>query len=155
KFKGYCTDVFFAAALDFIERNKAGPFFCYLPTNAPHAPYNVAEKYSKPYRDQGVASPRAEFYGMIAYIDEHIAKLVARLRDLGLEEDPIVFSMPDKGRALGGGSNVGRRGFKGSEYAAGHRVPCFLRWTGTLPADKDATPVTAHIDLLPTLAELC
>ena len=55
KYKGYCTDVFFNAALEFIERNKAGPFFCYLPTNAPHAPYNVAEQYSKPYRDQGVA----------------------------------------------------------------------------------------------------
>src|SRR5437660_1590659 len=41
QFKGYCTDVFFGAALDFIERNRAGPFFCYLATNAPHAPYNV------------------------------------------------------------------------------------------------------------------
>jgi arylsulfatase A-like enzyme len=161
KYKGYCTDVFFNAAREFIERNKDGPFFCYLPTNAPHAPYNVAGKYSKPYIDNGVPEPRAQFYGMIANIDENVGRLLARLQELGLENDTIVVFMTDNGTAAGyneqtgDGFNAGMRGFKGSEYDGGHRVPCFIRWTGRLPAGKDVAPITAHIDILPTLIELC
>jgi arylsulfatase A-like enzyme len=161
KYQGYCTDVFFAAALEFIERNRDGPFFCYLPTNAPHAPYNVAEKYSKPYVDKGVPQPRAQFYGMIANIDENVGRLLARLQELGLENNTIVIFMTDNGTAAGyndqtgDGYNAGMRGFKGSEYDGGHRVPCFIRWTGTLPGNKDLAPITAHMDMLPTLIDLC
>jgi arylsulfatase A-like enzyme len=161
KFKGYCTDVFVDAALEFIERTKDGPFFCYLPTNAPHAPYNVAEKYSKPYVDQGVPSPRAQFYGMIANIDANVGRLLTRLSELGLDDNTIVIFMTDNGTAMGynlqtgQGFNAGMRGFKGSEYDGGHRVPCFIRWTGKFPAGKDAAAVTAHIDILPTLVDLC
>ncbi|MEZ5365184.1 MAG: sulfatase-like hydrolase/transferase [Bryobacterales bacterium] len=61
KYEGYCTDVRFDEALKFIEKNKDKPFFTYLATNAPHGPYLVDEKYSKPYKDKGVASPMAEF----------------------------------------------------------------------------------------------
>ena len=147
--------MFFDAALQFIERNKAGPFFCYIPTNAPHAPYNVAEKYSKPYKDMGVPSPRAEFYGMITNIDENVGRLLAKLRELGLEEDTIVIFMTDNGTALGNGFNAGMRSFKGSEYDGGHRVPFFIRWPGRIPAGKDVVPITAHIDVLPSLIDLC
>jgi arylsulfatase A-like enzyme len=161
KYKGYCTDVFFGAALEFIERNKDGPFFCYLAPNAPHAPYNVAQSYSKPYLDKGVPEPRAQFYGMITNIDDNVGRLLARLQEMGLDDNTIVIFMTDNGTAAGyndqtgAGFNAGMRGFKGSEYDGGHRVPCFIRWTGTLPADKDVTPIAAHIDLLPTLIELC
>jgi arylsulfatase A-like enzyme len=160
KFTGYCTDVFFSAALQFIEKNKDRPFFVYLPTNAPHSPWNVAEKYSKPYRDAGVPAPRANFYGMIANIDENMGRLLARLKDLGLEENTIVIWMTDNGTAggasekTGDGHNVGMRGIKGSEYDGGHRVPCFLRWPGKIQP-RDIPQITAHIDLLPTLISLC
>jgi arylsulfatase A-like enzyme len=157
---GYCTDVFFAAALRFIEQNKDRPFFAYIATNAPHAPYNVAEKYSKPYRDQNVPEQRARFYGMIANIDENVGRLLARLRDLGLEENTLVIFMTDNGTsagvdAKGNGFNAGMRGFKGSEYEGGHRVPCFFRWPGHLDGGKDVAQLSAHIDILPTLIDLC
>ena len=159
KYTGYCTDVFFSAAQQFIEKNKDGPFFCYIPTNAPHAPYNVAKEYSKPYVDQGVRSPRAQFYGMILNLDENVGRLLARLRELGLEQDTIVIFMTDNGTPIDpmlvAAFNARMRGFKGSEYDGGHRVPCFVRWTGTLPAGKDIAPITAHIDILPTLIDLC
>jgi arylsulfatase A-like enzyme len=161
KFKGYCTDVFFASALMFIERNKERPFLAYIPTNAPHTPYNVAEKYSKPYVDGGVPQPRAQFYGMIANIDENVGRLVARLKELGLEGNTIVLFMTDNGTAMGynamtgDGFNALMRGFKGSEYDGGHRVPCFICWPGKVPAGKDVAPVTAQIDILPTLLDLC
>jgi arylsulfatase A-like enzyme len=160
KASGYCTDVFFAAATRFVEENKARPFFCYLPTNAPHAPYNAAGKYSQPYRDRGVPDQRARFYGMIANIDENVGRLLARLTELGLEDDTVVIFMTDNGTAAGadakgGGYAAGMRGIKGSEYEGGHRVPCFLRWPGKLTGGRDVGRLTAHIDLLPTLIDLC
>jgi arylsulfatase A-like enzyme len=161
KQKGYCTDVFFTAALDFIDKHRAGPFFCYLPTNAPHAPYNVAPKYSKPYLDRGVPVQRARFYGMIENIDENVGRLLAKLKEWKLEENTIVLFLTDNGSAAGwneakrDGFNAGMRGSKGSAYDGGHRVPCFFRWPGQ-PADgRDVPDLTAHIDILPTLLDLC
>jgi arylsulfatase A-like enzyme len=161
KFTGYCTDVFFAQALQFIEKNKDRPFFLYLPTNAPHAPYNVADRYSKPYRDRGVPQRRANFYGMIANIDENLGRLLARLKEWDLEKSTVVIFMTDNGSAAGAGPkvgdgyNAGMRGLKGSEYDGGHRVPCFFRWPGKIAAGVDRPALTAHIDILPTLIDLC
>lgn len=177
KFKGYCTDVFFENALKFIEQNKAKPFFVYLPTNVPHGPYNVAEKYSKPYLDQGVPQPMANFYGMIENMDENMGRLQVKLKEWGLEENTILIWTTDNGTAAGvhragpggkkkgksqptgvtwTGFNAGMRGQKGSEYDGGHRVPLFVRWpAGGIGGGKDVPTLTAHLDVLPTLVELC
>lgn len=161
QYAGYCTDVFFGEATKFIEQNKSQPFFCYLATNAPHSPYNVAEKYSKPYRDASVPEQRARFYGMIANIDENVGRLLARLKEWRLDENTVVIFMTDNGTAAGynaqsgDGYNAGMRGVKGSEYDGGHRVPCFVRRPGKLGAGRDVARLTAHIDLLPTLIDLC
>ena len=155
KCTGYCTDVFFGAAMRFIEANKDRPFFCYLPTNAPHGPYNVADKYSKPYRDKGVKDRQAAFFGMITNIDENMGRLVRRLKELDLERDTILIFMTDNGSS-GGAFNAQMRGKKGSQYDGGHRVPCFIRWPGgKLGGGRDIATLTAHIDLMPTLIDLC
>ena len=158
KQKGYCTDVWFDAALRFIEANRDRPFFAYIATNAPHSPYNVAEKYSRLYAGRDV--PNASFYGMITSIDENVGRLRSRLKALGLEDNTILIFMTDNGTAAGfqgkRGFNAGMRGTKGSEYDGGHRVPCFIRWpAGGLGGGKDIGRLTAHIDLLPTLIALC
>ncbi|MBI1317679.1 MAG: sulfatase-like hydrolase/transferase [Candidatus Hydrogenedens sp.] len=161
---GYCTDVWFDAALRFIEKNADRPFFAYLPTNAPHAPYIVPEQYAAPYRQDGVVQP--EFYGMIANFDENMGKLLQRIDELGLRENTIVIYMTDNGSAAGAnvdkdgfvraGYNAGMRGKKGMPYEGGHRVPFFIRWPGGgLEGGRDIDRLTAHIDLLPTLIELC
>ncbi len=159
KFTGYCTDVWFDQAIRFIRRNKDKPFFVYLPTNAPHGPYLVSKRYSKPYKDAGVPSPRAEFYGMITNIDENMARLQRALEEMGIADDVILIFTTDNGTAAGatkGGFNAGMRGHKGSEYDGGHRVPFFIRWpAGGIGGGKDIPQLTAHIDVLPTLAELC
>jgi len=154
KFEGYCTDIWFDGAMKFIEANKKRPFFCYIPTNAPHGPYNVADKYSKPYRDKGVQKNQANFYGMITNIDENMGRLMKRLNELGLDKNTILIFMTDNGTS--GSYSGGMRGKKGSEYEGGHRVPCFIRWPdGGLTGGIDVDRLTAHIDLLPTLIELC
>jgi len=158
EFKGYCTDVWFAEAMKFIEANKYRPFFCYLATNAPHAPHIVPEQYSRYYIDKGVNQRTARFYGMITNIDENMGRLLAKLDELGLADNTIIIFMTDNGGDPTGGEmfNAGMRGFKGSPYDGGHRVPCFIRWPGGgLEGGKDIERLTAHIDLLPTLIELC
>ena len=155
KFEGYCTDVFFAETMKFIDSNKNRPFFCYLAPNAAHYPYNVAEKYSKPYEQKGIEAERAGFYGMITNIDENIGKLIGFLKKSGLEENTILIFMTDNGSARGR-FNAGMRERKGSVYDGGHRVPCFVRWPGGgLGGGREISRLTAHIDLLPTLIELC
>ena len=154
KFSGYCTDVWFDGAISFIEANKGRPFFCYLTTNAPHWPYNVADEYSRPYREKGVPESQAKFYGMITNIDENMGRLMRRLKELKLEENTILIFMTDNGTS--GSYGGGMRGKKGSEYDGGHRVPCFIRWPGGgLEGGSDVDRLTAHIDMLPTLIGLC
>jgi arylsulfatase A-like enzyme len=158
KYTGYCTDVWFDGAMKFIEANKEKPFFCYLTTNAPHGPYNVADKYAEPYRNKDIPNPN--FYGMITNIDENMGRLSKKLKSLELEKDTILIFMTDNGTAAGfrrgKGFNAGMRGTKGSEYDGGHRVPCFIRWpSGGLQGGRDVDYLTAHIDLLPTLIALC
>jgi len=173
---GYCTDVWFAAATEFIERNKEQPFFCYIATNAPHSPYNVDPKYARPYLDQGVPQPMANFYGMIENIDENIGRLLKKLDDWKLAENTVVVYMTDNGTAEGvlrpgmgpkkkaaaedakwKGFSAGMRGQKGSQYDGGHRTSCFIRapFKNAIPANQEVKEITAHFDLLPTLRELC
>lgn len=158
---GYCTDVFFDAALDFIHRHSNQPFFVYLATNAMHAPFIVPERYAAPYRAMDMPADRANFYGMIANFDENMGRLLDHLRALGLDKNTIVLFTADHGTAAGWdeaancGFNAGMRGGKGSVYEGGHRVNCFLRWKGTIPAGRKLSGLTAHIDVLPTLLDLC
>lgn len=159
-FDGYCTDVWFDGALRFIEANRDRPFFAYIPTNAPHGPFLVDPKYSEPYKRAGVPSPRAEFYGMITNVDENMARLRRKLDELGLAENTVLIFTTDNGTAAGmsgrGGYNAGMRGTKGSEYDGGHRVPFFIHWpAGGFTGGRDVDTLTAHVDVLPMLAELC
>ncbi len=165
KTEGYCTDTWFDFALDFIEENRERPFLCYLSTNAPHSPFHVPPKYSDMYKGS-VPDNRANFYGMISCIDENFGKLRAKLAELELEENTVLIFMTDNGTAGGcnadgngflqDGFNAGLRGKKGSPYDGGHRVPFFLRWpAGGFSEAKDVHKLTAHIDVLPTLCELC
>lgn len=156
---GYCTDVWFDAASRFIQAGGEQPFLAYITPNTPHSPYTVDEKYSQPYREAGIPAPRAEFYGMITNFDENFGQLLRQLRESKLEDNTIVIFLTDNGTAagtLGSGFDGGMRGAKGSEYEGGHRVPCFIRWPdGKLEGGRDVPNLTVHIDLLPTLLELC
>jgi len=164
-FTGYCTDVWFSQAMTFIEENKDRPFFCYLSTNAPHGPYNVADSYSDPYRSK-VPDYRANFYGMITNIDDNMARLRIKLKELGIEDNTILIFMTDNGTSGGcsldrgqfvkEGYNAGMRGVKGSEYDGGHRTPLFMRWpAGGFTKGRDVNQLTANVDVLPTLIDLC
>ncbi len=170
-FTGYCTDVWFDEATRFIDDHLTAhpdrPFFCYLAPNAPHSPYNVPDAYAAPYRGE-VGESAARFYGMITHLDERVGQLKSHLEDLGQLDETIFIFMTDNGSSMamleaGGfpreGFNAGLRGGKGSAFDGGHRVPVFVHWPeGGLAgpdAGRDINNLTANIDLMPTLLDLC
>lgn len=162
EYRGYCTDVWFREAIEYIEKQKDNPFFCYISTNAPHSPFYVDNKYSKAY--EGIKNiPSNEFYGMITNIDDNIGILTRKIEDLGISDNTILIFMTDNGSSMGDKKienitafNAGMRGKKNSEYDGGHRVPFFVKYpNGKLEAGKDVNNISAHIDVLPTLIELC
>jgi arylsulfatase len=155
KTSGYCTDVFFRQATQWIAegRPKEKPFFVWLATNAPHAPLNCPQEWSAPYVGK-VPDETARFFGMIANIDQNVGQLLDRLRALDLERNTVVIFMNDNGTAHGAKVwNAGMFGAKGSAENGGTRANSFWRWPGTLtPGDRPQ--LTAHVDFFPTLAEL-
>jgi arylsulfatase A-like enzyme len=156
--EGYCTDVWFREATKFIEAHRSRPFFCYLATNAPHAPYRVPERYLERFQRRRDV-PEPSFYGMIECIDENVGRLLDRLESLGLARDTLFIFMTDNGSAAGFkdgiGFNAGMRGMKGSPYEGGHRAPFFLRWPAGGVVARDIDRMAAHVDVLPTLIDLC
>ncbi|WP_420603568.1 arylsulfatase [Flagellimonas sp.] len=172
KYMGYCSDIFADNAVQFIEQNKDEPFFCYLSFNAPHTPLQVPDKYYQQYKDidpsiafeknNSASRPMSEkdkedarrVYAMVTNIDDNIGKLLKKVGDLGIAEDTIIIFMTDNGpqqlRYVGG-----MRGKKGSVYRGGVRVPFFLRYPAQFKGNKDIEATSAHIDVLPTLAQLC
>jgi arylsulfatase A-like enzyme len=153
-FQGYMTDFWFDQAMAWMKERKAKdePFFCYLATNAPHAPHVVPEKYSKPYQGQKAAN----FFGMIANIDENIGRLEAFLQQNGLDENTIVIFMTDNGGTAGVPVfNAGLRGNKTTFYEGGHRVPCWISWpAGKFGKPRDVVTPAQMQDLFPTLIDL-
>lgn len=163
QFEGYCTDVWFREAMQFMDEHTQEPFFVYLTTNAPHSPWIVDKRYAAPYRKlEGKDIVSADFYGMIANIDENFGKLNQFLQERGLADNTILIFMTDNGSSGGisrdgqTGYNYGFRGMKGTKTDGGHRVPFFIRWpNGQLQGGRDIDELAAHVDLLPTLTALC
>ena len=155
KTSGFCTDIFTAQALKWIESVKGPtPFFCYLPYNAVHVPLSCPPRFKRPYEGK-VSDNLATYFGMIANVDENVGRVRAKLKEWGIEQNTLVVLMNDNGgyppacRIF----NAGMKGCKGSAWEGGTRAASFWCWPGTLkPAGVDK--LTAHIDVFPTFAEL-
>lgn len=159
KYKGYCTDVWFDLALDYIRKSANGqePFFLYLPTNAAHAPHLCDDQYSDPYLQKGMKQEIAKFYGQITTIDNNMGRLMQTLDETGIAENTILIFMTDNGTTLGHHVyTAGMRGHKTEPYEGGHRVPFFVKWpAGEIGQPRDIDVLAQAQDVLPTLIEWC
>ncbi|MGA2660269.1 MAG: arylsulfatase [Verrucomicrobiota bacterium] len=165
---GYVTDVLTDAALRFISRQSSRPFFIYLAYNAPHVPLQVPEKYYARYRDADLTVPQsgghpvgrwdhettARVYAMCECIDDNIGRLLARLDELKIAENTMVIFLTDNGPQQPR-YNSGLLDLKGNTHEGGVRVPFFVRWPGHFEAGRAVGRIAAHIDVAPTLLELC
>ena len=161
KFEGYCTDVFFNETIRFIKK-KNEPFFIYLAPNITHLPLKVAEKYSQPHIDMGIDDKLATLYGMVDNLDENVGRLMASLKETGIDKNTIILFTTDDGVQGAAVSrtpdywNMGMRGKKGSQEEGGHRVFSVLRWPGgnVGAGEKNDTLISVQ-DVFPTMLDLC
>ena len=171
-YEGYCSDIFTEQAIAFIQNNKEGPFFCYLSFNAPHTPLQVPEKYYQKYKDMDPASgfendnrsfpemtekdkeDARKVYAMVTNIDDNIGKLLKELERLNIAENTLIIFMTDNGPQQIRYKN-GMRGRKGQVYQGGIRVPFYMKYPSSFGKNKEIETTAAHIDILPTLAQVC
>lgn len=169
--RGYCSDVFTDATIDFVRRQTTRPFFTLLAFNAPHTPLIAPPAGYEKYRKQSLAHDRfptvgqplvgdadedaiARVYAMIENIDANVGRLLAALDELRLANNTIVIFLTDNG-PQGVRYNGGLRGRKGSVFEGGIRVPCLWRWPAQLPAGVVVDRPAAHIDVVPTVLAAC
>jgi len=128
--EGYCTDVFFAQAMKWIDSVKGKqPFLAWISPNAPHAPLQVRPEDEARYAGKVANTNAAKFFGMIANIDDNIGRLLAKLAEWGIERETLVVFMNDNGTDGGmlAGYNAGMRGKKGTPWLGGTRAASFWR----------------------------
>ncbi len=152
---GYITDVLTDAALAFMDSNKDKPFFCYIPYNAPHHPFQVPERYYRKYRERGFEERTAAVYGMVENIDDNLLRIIKKLDEWGIAEETIVVFTTDNGPTGPTRFNGNMKGKKATVDEGGVRVPLFMRWPGHIPSGRIIDRLAAHVDIFPTLVELC
>ena len=153
----YLTDRESSESLQFIEENRARPFFLYLPHHAVHTPLEAKQELIDKFKArvrEGMPQKNAVYAAMIESVDHSVGALMAKLRKLKLEEQTIVVFTSDNGGLLASTKNLNLRAGKGSAYEGGVRVPLIVRWPGVVkPGTTCAAPVMG-IDFYPTMLEL-
>ncbi|MCX8037887.1 MAG: arylsulfatase [Candidatus Sumerlaeia bacterium] len=167
--KTYSHDLFTREALDFVRRTAGKPFFLYLAYTTPHANNELGRDTGNgmevpdygPYANKDWPAPEKGRAAMITRMDTDIGKLMALLKELGIDNDTIVFFTSDNGPHREGGSNPEffnssgpLRGIKRDLYDGGIRVPMIVRWPGRVPAGRVSDHVWAFWDFLPTAAQI-
>ncbi|QDU45683.1 Arylsulfatase precursor [Symmachiella dynata] len=172
---GYCTDLYFDAAMNWIEtqHDSRTPFFAYIPTNAPHGPFDdVPETEYAQYKkvdlgndqfpqETGHRLPkkanqdkRARIFAMISNVDANVGRLFEKLDALKITDNTVVIFMVDNG-PNGMRYVAGMRGMKSRVHEGGVRSPFYVHWPARLKAGQSSDRIAAHIDVLPTLLDAC
>ncbi|MGH7944423.1 MAG: sulfatase family protein [Opitutaceae bacterium] len=148
----YTTDAYATRAVDWLERTKGRPFFLYLPFNAQHAPLQAPKKYLDRF-PQIADAKRKLFAAMMSAKDDAIGQVLAKVRDLGQEENTLIFYLSDNGGRprVNTSKNDPLRGQKSTTLEGGIRVPFLVQWKGRLPAGKTYFHPIIQLDLLPTV----
>ena len=148
----YTTDAYADRAVDWIDKNKSKPMLLYLPFNAQHAPLQAPQKYLDRF-PKITDEKRKLFAAMMSAMDDAIGRVMARVREAGLEENTLYFFIGDNGGPTAGttSQNGGLRGFKTNTYEGGPRVPFIAQWKGKLPAGKTYEFPVMNLDVLPTI----
>ena len=162
---GYATDLI----ADETERHLAGrdaakPFFLFLPFNAPHfgkgwddgkdQPVNILQPHPRDLeRVKFIADPtRRKFAAMTVALDDAVGRVLATLDHHGLRDSTVVIFMTDHGGDPNyGGDNRPLRAGKATLFEGGIRVPCLVRWPGTIKPGSETDAVTSALDWFPTL----
>lgn len=171
---GPMTDVVGDQAVRFIQENQHRPFFCYIPFQAVHEPFNCPAEVFKKYKKRGYSDHVARLYGMIEVLDDNVGKVLDVLDVLNLTEDTLVLFMVDDGASPGCDLSYSNRRMNEVERAERRRAwddpvkggkawiaeggqisPFYARWPGVIPVGREVDVLSGVLDIYPTLAELC
>lgn len=160
----YSTDAFGREAVEFIERHQREPFFLYLAFVPPHWPMEAKPEHMKQYAHIPDMHRRT-MLAMMASLDENVGRVLAKVRESGLDENTLIFFLSDNGGPTGSprtnfnapfeyGQNTSRndpcRGVKGDLLEGGIRVPFLVQWKGHIPANQTLDHPIVSLDILPT-----
>jgi arylsulfatase A-like enzyme len=160
--KGHATDLFTQWSIDYIHERAADaksgkqPFFLYLAYNAPHRPIQPPPEWLERVRkrESGISDLRAKMVALIEHLDDGVGKVLASLKDEGLEDNTVVIFTSDNGGDMpAGASNGTLRGTKGEMYEGGFREPTAMVWPGHIPPGSKSDRIVVHMDILPTICE--
>jgi arylsulfatase A-like enzyme len=150
----YLTDYLSRQAVAAIRANRNRPFFMYLAYSAPHTPFQA--KQSDYDALPAIKHHRTRVYGaMVRALDRGVGQVMAALKAEGLDENTLVIFTSDNGGAWYAGLphlNKPFRGWKGTFFEGGIRVPFFIRWPSKIDAGQRAPVPAQHIDVFPTIA---
>ncbi len=167
----YANDLFFDEARDFMTRHRAQPFFLYLSLTTPHANNEAARILGDgnevpdhaAYDNQPWNDSQKNHAAMISRMDAGVGAVMARLKELGLDDRTLVIFTSDNGPHREGGPNYAPefftasgplRGIKRDLWDGGVRVPFIARWTGKIKAGAQSAQVGYFGDYMATFAEL-
>jgi arylsulfatase A-like enzyme len=179
----YAPDLIHQKAMSFIEENKNRSFFLYYASVLPHAelivPDSYLDKFKGKYNPEKVykskESPKgfkngeysaqpdahAAFVAMVTLLDNQVGEIVAKIKELGIEDNTLIIFTSDNGPHQEGGadpdyfnSNGPLRGYKRDLYEGGIRVPMIAKWKGKISAGSTTNHISAFWDVMPTFAEL-
>jgi len=153
------TQKYTAEAIQFIHQHKDRPFFLYLAHNMPHVPLGASPEFRG-------KSTRGLYGDAIAELDWSAGQVIDRLSELGIERSTLMIFTSDNGpwieSHLAGQTEIDNaygsadplRGSKMMTWEGGLRVPCIMRWPGTIPAGTVCDELVTSMDIMPTFAKL-
>ncbi len=175
----YSAELMQEEVLNFIKENQEQHFYLYYATPIPHLPLQAPKRWVEYYRkkfgpekpytgDRGYFPsqfPRAEYAGMISYLDEQVGEIVSTLEQLGLRDNTLIIFTSDNGPTYTGGADTGffesAKPFqtvtgrtKGNTYEGGIRVPMIANWPGKIKSGSVTDHVSIFYDVMPTLCDM-
>lgn len=157
----YAQNLIAHEALEWVRAQKDRPFFLYYAITLPHGKFEIDDQGI--YRDRPWSEQEKNYAAMVTRLDSDVGRLLALVKELGLDERTLVMLSGDNGSSFSPGSPLGQRfaqasnglrGFKRELYEGGLRQAALARWPGTVPAGRVSDEPWAFWDFLPTAAEL-
>ena len=152
----YLTDVLTEKAIQFIENNKGKPFFLYLAHHAVHVPLEAKPELVEKYKNKPPSGNHKNptYAAMIESVDQSVAAILAKLDELNLRGNTVVFFFSDNGGYGNATSMEPLRGSKGMLYEGGIRVPLIIRWPGRTKAGLVCDAPVIGMDFYPTILDI-
>lgn len=170
--KTYSHYIIHESALNFIREHREKPFFAYLPYTPPHGNFDIPD--DDPawalYRDKDWPERARRYAAMVTMLDRHVGEILALLKELGIDNETLVFFSGDNGGAdyfataeharglhqanKNPRTGVEYRGRKRMLYEGGLRIPFIARWPGRIAVGRSSDHLGYFPDIMPTIAEV-